>query len=108
MSTNIRGVDTSKLQLFPLQNYTIHVTDGDSLLLIGGGQKVSVRLAGMDTPEVPKAGEGGGVITAYGQTGNVLSTRYLQKVVNDHRHEIQLWVVPGRGRSRDAKSQGCG
>lgn len=91
----VKGLDTSRLQLFPIENYTITVTDGDSLLLIGGGKKVSVRLAGIDTPELKKAGKTN-PIQRLGQAGNLLGKRYLQQVIDKHRHEIRLWIVPGQ------------
>ena len=91
----VKGLDTSKMQLFPIEQYTITVTDGDSLLLIGGGKKVSVRLGGIDTPELKKSGKTD-PIQRMGQAGNLLGKRYLQEVVNKHRHELRLWIVPGK------------
>jgi len=82
-----RGVDTSSLRLFPLEGYNIHVPDGDNIVLTKGSERVNVRLAGIDAPEVAGHGDPG-------QPGHSLSTTYLKGVVSRHRHELQLWVDP--------------
>jgi micrococcal nuclease len=82
-----RGVDTSKLRLFPLQGYNIHVPDGDNVILTKGSDRVNVRLAGIDAPEKAEHQDPG-------QPGHSLSTTYLRKIVQQNRHNMELWIDP--------------
>ena len=95
----VQGIDTSRLRLFPVERYAVSVADGDTLILTGNGEKVYVRLAGIDAPESADPIErrkAAGMVGAgpSGQPGSATSIRYLQRVIADNPGNLQLWIDP--------------
>ena len=64
----------------------IRVYDGDTLRIILQGEKVSIRLYGIDAPES-------------GQAGNVSATRFLKRLVLEQPVEIKVIATDAIGRS---------
>jgi endonuclease YncB( thermonuclease family) len=84
----IPGLNLSQLQQFPIGEYDVLPLDGDTILLTKGGKRVVVRLAGIDSPEKPHPGRPG-------QMGSAGAIAYLQRIINDNRGRLALYIVPG-------------
>lgn len=72
----------------------IVVEDGDTIFIYKGSERITVRLAGIDAPEIAHARTKEHPLV-YGQQGSGGSIAYLTSVINNYRSNLELWVVPG-------------